>query len=641
MDGATEMEDINHVSHEEHPLKLIENWKTIEGRIVRCGGCLEPISKSSLGECESTYGCITCNYFWHKKCAQLPSTFTHPSHLNHTLTLTIRVSVWNCDVCKDGRLLNRFSYYCSPCDFDACIKCVVEDAAVIVHKDEAAIKLIHEGHHPKHTLTLRLRSTRFHCDVCQTDENDFLYKCDDCDFLIHKTCAHLPPTIDLHSHHHQHPVVLVYSLPYKFHRFIYYCYFCEKYVRRRDWLYHCANCSFFAHIKCALNADKFSTPRDNQEYVVEVDTKELLHFPMSHAFIDPLKLISNSRKIAQEVDNNNVDNDDNMDGDDDDDDDDNGDNGNYDDETINEINHCSHDHPLILNVEHQGNKMHNNINLGDPIEVCNCCVRPLSFPYYSCTKDECSFVLHKYCSELPVTLQCHQLHPNHPLNLAPVDSGYHARCDGCNNWSNTFMYQCEICTFYLDVNCAFLPNTIKHKLHNHPLLQVIDPNVRCVACNMTSPCISYACKVCNFQLDLHCAIRSPQLVAHRYCEGHEISLTYHPIDNDHPQNLYCVICEEEMNPNLPLYYCGICKNSFHLNCINRSDYLFENICYNGITTVRYHKHPLTYVWRKKTPKYVCSHCGCDVNGYLVLECRVEACNFNICFQCHVRKNLEG
>ncbi|GKC53133.1 hypothetical protein Tco_1075878, partial [Tanacetum coccineum] len=60
-------------------------------------------------------------------------------------------------------------------------------------------------------------------------------------------------------------------------------------------------------------------------------------------------------------------------------------------------------------------------------------------------------------------------------------------------------------------------------------------------------------KACEFQLCIFCATRSPLSLAHRYCKGHEIPLTYPPVD-DHPEDFYCDICEEEMDPNFPLYH---------------------------------------------------------------------------------------
>ncbi|KAI3691950.1 hypothetical protein L6452_31753 [Arctium lappa] len=595
------MGEIKHFSHEEHSLKLIENWETIVGvsddndqkkQDICCYGCREPI----LGG--FAYGCTSCSHFLHETCANLTPVINHHLHPLHPLMLVARKSnYWHCDVCNSRGLVKGFSYCCMSCDFDACTKC----GLAIALKEEALIEFKHEGH-PQHTLTLQLRSASFRCDACHAKDEDLFYQCNNCDFWMHKTCASLAPTIDL-PHHPNHPLVLVYSLPDNFYNFKYYCEFCDKLILKNGWLYHCANCRYFAHIKCALNAEQPSIPSDSLgTTLVEENVNKFPHFPMPEPFIDPLKLL-HLEKVS-------------LDG-----------NG------ATEISHWSHDHLLILNVEPRGNNMP-NIRCGDQIEVCNGCTRPLSLPYYNC-KDGCSFTLHEYCAELPLTLE-HQLHPNHSLDLVDTyRDKYFYRCNGCFSLCNNFVYKCETCKFYLDVNCGFLPNTIIHKSHKHPLIQVIDPNLLCKACDKTSTSISFACKVCNFQLDMFCAIQSPHFLTHRYCKGHEIPLTYPPVE-DHPEDFYCDICEEEMHPKFPLYHCHKCKNSFHLDCINRID-LFANVNKKGTIIRLYHKHPLTFVRRKKASTYVCFLCNLDISGRLMLECRTGTCPFIVCYRCSFKK----
>ncbi|KAI3690028.1 hypothetical protein L2E82_48003 [Cichorium intybus] len=610
------MEEIKHFSHEDHPLKLL-NLKTV---IVDGGGTGSDDKKPgaiACYACEKTissgfvYGCTQCRYFKHKACAQLPLTiydhslYPYPFKLIDCRTMNFRN--WICDVCRQSKILGffySFKYDNIPW-FTACIDCCVVELArkAQLHaiKEEAKIKIEHEGH-PQHTLTLQLRPGAFHCDACNAKDEGLFYRCDSCDFWIHKTCSSLAPTIHL-PHHPNHPLVLVYSLPERFFKFSFYCEFCSIYIRWNEWLYHCANCRYFAHIRCALNAKQPSTSRDGPSIsAADEDVHDLLHFPMAYSFKDPLKLVQSENMVHD-----------------------------Y-DETTN-INHWSHHHALILNVEPETNMY--GIACSDPIEVCHGCVQPLSLPYYSC-KDGCSFTLHKYCAELPLKLE-HPLHPNHSLDLINTwGYEYHYQCIGCFSFGNTFVYRCQSsCGFYIDVNCAFLPKTIKHKSHKHPLIQVIDPEPLCNACNKCYDGISYACKACNFILDIYCAMRSPNSLAHRYCRGHEIPLMYPPI-MDHPEDFFCDICETEMHPKFPLYYCHKCKNCFHLDCISRVNY-FENIIYEGTKDASYHKHPLTFVRRKKTPKYVCSICNCDINGYLILECQARVCNFNICYECHCIK----
>nr|GEY37402.1 C1-like protein [Tanacetum cinerariifolium] len=550
------MEEINHFFHQEHPLKLID-WEKQGGVVVECDMCEESISVG-----DSAYACVECRFFLHKSCSQLQQTIHYTSLFHRPLNLIAlgktNSKLYFCYVC--GHKITKGFFYGVPQDgtgeFNACSNCFLVEFAHKAESDaikkEASIKLIHEGH-PQHSLTLMLRPASLRCDACKTEEKGLFYECDRCDFWIHKSCASLAPIFNLPHLHPKHPLVLVYSLPENFYKYPYYCQFCRKYIRRDEWLYHCRRCRYFAHIKCTINAQKLPyTPRDDPSTSAASDNiNSLLHFPMAEGFIDPLKVL-HSKIIAQ------------------------------DDKEATEINYWNHlPHSLILNYveDPQGNNMMPDINSGDPIKVCYACVRPLSFPYYSCKEDGCLMFapVHKYCAELPQTIQ-HQLHPDHTLHLADTweDANFYT-CNGCFSLGNTFAYKCETkCKFYFCVNCAFLPKTIKHESHNHPLTQLIDPGVACKACNQSSAGISYSCNACAFQLCMYCAMRSPQSVAHRYCKGHEITLTYPPVE-DHPEDFYCDICEEEMDPNFPLYHCHDQKyrSSFHLYCLSRIDYLLN------------------------------------------------------------------
>ncbi|KAI3691652.1 hypothetical protein L6452_31452 [Arctium lappa] len=492
---------------------------------------------------------------------------SHPYHHRHPLSLTVGSESWFCDVCDDQGLVWGFRYRCDLCDFDACTKCGVAAALL---KDAASIKFEHEGH-PQHTLTLQLRPAAFRCDACKTEDKDLFYQCNDCTFWIHKTCATLARNIHL-PHHHHHDLLLAYSLPENFYNFVYF--YQQPFTSRDD--------------PGTSNAQEQSNDHD------------LIKFPMSKAFTNPLRQLNFEKTTL-------------------------------DDDGATEINHWSHHHPLILNVEPQGNAML-AIDHHDPIVVCYGCVRSLTFPYYSC-KYGCKFFLHKYCVQLPRTLK-HKLHANHPLDLinyGPKDSFY--QCSGCFLYGNIFVYTCKTCKFYLDVNCAFLPQIIKHESHKHPLSQDIDLETRCNACFDWFDGIYYSCRACDFQLDLLCAMRSPYSLAHRYCKGHEVPLIYPPIE-DHLEDFYCTICETEIHPKYWLYHCQECDNSFHLGCIGKSD-LSENRILEGTQIVSYHKHPLRYVRRKKTPRYVCFGCNLDINDHLILECQTGTCPFKICVQCDV------
>ncbi|PWA36323.1 C1-like protein [Artemisia annua] len=572
------MEQINHFSHKKHPLKLI-NGETIVGVGFKSGENEEKPVAVNCFACEepilpigSAYACTKCHFYLHKSCAQLPLTINLASLYQEPLRLI------------NYRKTGDTDFNCDVC----CLK--------------------HLGHglcysQSSHKAALTACINCCAIEIARKSEADAIKK-EAMVKLQHK--GHPRHTLTLQLR----PAAIL-------------CDACKS--EEKDMFYLCDACDFWIHKRCTSLASTLDLPHHPNHPLVLVyslpenfykypcyyrpstsganeDSNSLLLFPMSDVFTDPLKLLHLDRLSLD--DNDEL-----------------------------EIKHWSHPHPLILNVEPQ----HNNMpSTSDSIEVCYGCIRPLSLPYYSC-KDGCPITLHKYCAQLPLTLK-HQLHrPDHSLDLVNTSGHeYFYRCTGCFSYGNTFVYRCETCSFHLCVNCAYLPNIIKHNTHNHRLHQVIDPQSLCEVCDKWSEGISYACKACDFILGMHCAMRLPQSLTHRYCKGHEVLFTYPPVD-DHPEDFYCDNCEEEMDPKEPLYYCHKDKHSFHLLCISRIDY-FANIYRAGTRVVPYHKHPLTYVRRKKSHGYLCSTCNQDINGYLVLECR--GCTFTICFKCHLDKLYE-
>ena len=220
---------LNHFSHD-HPLMLVNQVRKEEGeKDVVCYGCQKPISSSA-------YSCNDCNYFLHKKCAELPKEITHPKHLKHPLTLHSHCDDW-CNVCGiDG--WKWFIYFCSKCNFAVHIPCVLEDRVVE-----------HESH--PHPLTVVHKEALFKCDACFTEHKDLSYFCNTCEFWIHKSCALSPSTIEHNSHHH--PLVLNYSLPDIHRSFDFCCDICKKWVYPDHWVYGCDPCRYFAHVKCATS----------------------------------------------------------------------------------------------------------------------------------------------------------------------------------------------------------------------------------------------------------------------------------------------------------------------------------------------------------------------------------------------------
>lgn len=178
----------------------------------------------------------------HKNCAELPLTIANYSmHPYHTISLSKTLTQLHlCDFCNQWSN-GLLCYLCQECfRLTVCINC-----AICHH-------VRHPGH-IQHELTLLPRPASFCWYACQKDhEHDQLSsscKCYECPFWIHIKCALLPSLFKYEFH--RHPLLLSYSLPQKYVRFRHNCSICHVIVTPTQWLYHCANCRFLAHISCA------------------------------------------------------------------------------------------------------------------------------------------------------------------------------------------------------------------------------------------------------------------------------------------------------------------------------------------------------------------------------------------------------
>ncbi|XP_023767198.1 uncharacterized protein LOC111915782 isoform X2 [Lactuca sativa] len=234
------MEEIEHFSHENHPLNLINSEMIVGARfdggdkkpqVIGCNACDKPISSGFA------YACTKCRYFLHKACAQLPPTFNDPSLYHHPLILTRMTDPrsWKCAVCRIQKKSGMFSYtfekdyiYIFKACIDCCVSRITRKAEADAIKEAGRIKIEHKGH-PQHTLSLKLRPNVVLCDACKAKDEGLFYECDSCDFWIHKTCVSLAHTIDL-PHHPNHKLIFcTYQVCLKCRANFYYSKRCLKY----------------------------------------------------------------------------------------------------------------------------------------------------------------------------------------------------------------------------------------------------------------------------------------------------------------------------------------------------------------------------------------------------------------------------
>ncbi|KAF5441841.1 hypothetical protein F2P56_037216 [Juglans regia] len=280
---------------------------------------------------------------------------------------------------------------------------------------------------------------------------------------------------------------------------------------------------------------------------------------------------------------------------------------------VSEIEHSSHEHKLIISKK----------KLEDD-KICEGCMLSISPPFYSC--EQCNFFLHGSCTKLLPKKQLPLFH-QHPLTLlsqAPSPSGIF-QCDACDRFQPGFCYRCDLCKYYkLDIQCASLPETLKHKGHQHSLSIALNRDrIVCNGCyDEDPPPLLFVCTECKtFGLCFRCATL-PYRVRYEYDLHDYLTLRY-SVEDDSGE-YYCFICEESRDSRKWFYYCKECDFAAHPDCVIGK---YSRIKFGRTFTCRkYHDQhqPLTIV-QKNEYSAPCVSCGTTFHG-LAVACTL--CKFN-------------
>ncbi|PWA57395.1 protein kinase C-like, phorbol ester/diacylglycerol-binding domain, DC1 [Artemisia annua] len=268
-------------------------------------------------------------------------------------------------------------------------------------------RLIYHPSH-RHPLAATLEPLLSKCNACGKKHEGTFYICTTCfGLFIHSDCAFLPEefmiqnaTNDIFSH--RHPLILSYSFPLEdqITRFHPRCRVCNSTeYGANTWIFKCEKCRYYVHIHCATSKDPGR--RLAIKNFEDSDYPDLLHLPFAdegcslqkHMFS---KLVEHGTSEADDQGN---------------------------------VKHNLHPHPLIL-VRTECNDITSTststkttvISCHNPMKkvqlLCNACVRPVtSVPFYKCVNDDCNFVLHEWCSQLPSQVEKYPGHPEHTLIL--------------------------------------------------------------------------------------------------------------------------------------------------------------------------------------------------------------------------------
>lgn len=183
-------------------------------------------------------------------------TIKHFSH-EHPLLLT-KFNIYDvfafgaCALCFRFHFSGNANYVCGLCKYYIHQSCA-----------KLAQQIIH-SFHPSHPLTLQglANEVRYSCDSCHrfTYSSPF-YKCDECDFIMDKECALMPPiTFEGQEHiqrsSHQHPILPLVQMDNKDLTFK--CSTCHKTCIGLS--YACKKCEYFLHKSCGDLLEKIQHP---------------------------------------------------------------------------------------------------------------------------------------------------------------------------------------------------------------------------------------------------------------------------------------------------------------------------------------------------------------------------------------------
>uniref|UniRef100_A0A2N9HMF8 Phorbol-ester/DAG-type domain-containing protein n=1 Tax=Fagus sylvatica TaxID=28930 RepID=A0A2N9HMF8_FAGSY len=275
---------------------------------------LIPIGKSITFTCDICgkedkgvpVSCGPCCFWIHRRCARYPRRVKvvrhkHPLHLTHSSHEVDQSDSRICPLCVQKVDTHYGLYYCSTCDFVTHLDCAldsrnreelkdeesteskatleIEDTKLGEFADSSAYKvkktnvgkdgteIATEIEHFSHEHDLKLSDDEVQnneiCDGCVRAILPPFYRCVECSFFLHKSCAELPRK----KQHplHQHPLTLLPKSRYRSKLFE--CYACKR--RCNGFIYCCKTCyGCELDLKCSLISDILTHPGHDHQLIL-------------------------------------------------------------------------------------------------------------------------------------------------------------------------------------------------------------------------------------------------------------------------------------------------------------------------------------------------------------------------------------
>lgn len=161
------------------------------------------------------YICHQCSFVVHITCVGLPRVIQISRHIHRLFfTSSISLGIWSCGVCRQKIDGNYGEYSClKGCSYAVHSKCATKhdvwDGKELENQPENVYDslksyveigdgIIRHFSHPHHSMIFdedigKAYFEKKHCEACSLPLDDgSIYKCTQCDFVLHETCAHLP-----------------------------------------------------------------------------------------------------------------------------------------------------------------------------------------------------------------------------------------------------------------------------------------------------------------------------------------------------------------------------------------------------------------------------------------------------------------
>lgn len=248
------------------------------------------ICKISYSNDESTYYCSLCDFdvcnccigiikkyplkqFYHEqtklKMFKLP---LHEHNLIYCRTSRYynNSSGWICNICRKEYSNIIWSFYCTYCDFDICLRC----AKKFINSDLLIYNIGIKIDKHKHRLVYMITNRNWICNICRNKYSNFIptYYCTKCDYDVCRKCMKIIsdekkyPLIDegnrenntikiVEKDCHRHPLIYCITSRNAKARTTWICNECKGNYDEDEWSFYCSLCDYDICYDCYLNFD--------------------------------------------------------------------------------------------------------------------------------------------------------------------------------------------------------------------------------------------------------------------------------------------------------------------------------------------------------------------------------------------------